>query len=233
MRHEESLKDEMSGSTAITVLMRDDRLYACNVGDSRCVAQIGGKAEALSRDHKPGDDAERYRIESAGGFVEFNRVNGNLALSRALGDFAFKQCDTLPAEEQIVSGCPEVEERTVDENWDFVVLACDGIWDVLSNQEVSRSRKQVDLSTIWQPCAFCLQVCDFVCRRIGRGMEPEDVCEELMTRCLAADCSMGGLGCDNMTVILVCMLHGKPYQRFVTFFFDFVEFFNRINPFRT
>ncbi len=52
-------------------------------------------------DHKPADEPERQRIETAGGFVEFNRVNGNLALSRALGDFAFKTNDALPAEEQV------------------------------------------------------------------------------------------------------------------------------------
>ena len=50
-------------------------------------------------------------------------------------------------------------------------------------------------------------------RRIAKAMEPEDICEELMTRCLATDCTMGGLGCDNMTVILILMLNGKPYQR--------------------
>ena len=52
-------------------------------------------------DHKPGDQLERARIENAGGFVEFNRVNGNLALSRAVGDFAFKSNQTLPAEDQV------------------------------------------------------------------------------------------------------------------------------------
>ena len=66
-------------------------MYCGNAGDSRAIACVGGGlAEALSTDHKPDDDAERERIENAGGFVEFKRVNGNLALSRALGDFAFK-----------------------------------------------------------------------------------------------------------------------------------------------
>jgi len=136
MRHDPALKDEMSGTTAITALMRGDKLYANNVGDSRCIAVVDGRARALSVDHKPGDEAERARIESAGGFVDFNRVNGNLALSRALGDFVFKNNDGLKAEDQIVSGCPEVQEHTVDQSWDYLLLACDGIWDVLGNQEV-------------------------------------------------------------------------------------------------
>ena len=78
-------------------------MYTGNVGDSRCVACVDGEAHALSNDHKPADERERKRIESAGGFVEFNRVNGNLALSRALGDFSFKGNDGLEAEDQVQS----------------------------------------------------------------------------------------------------------------------------------
>lgn len=52
---------------------------------------------------------------------------------------------------------------------------------------------------------------EFVRRRIGLGVEPEAICEELMSTCLAPDCQMGGLGCDNMTVIVVCFLNGKTY----------------------
>lgn len=66
--------------------------------------------------------------------MELNRVNGNLALSRAVGDFSFKQNANLSPEDQIVSGCPDVVSRTVSEDWEFILLACDGIWDVLSNQ---------------------------------------------------------------------------------------------------
>eukprot|EP00095_Tigriopus_kingsejongensis_P006602 snap_masked-scaffold634_size121673-processed-gene-0.10 protein:Tk06602 transcript:snap_masked-scaffold634_size121673-processed-gene-0.10-mRNA-1 annotation:"protein phosphatase 2c" len=193
MRTEECLKDEMSGSTAITALMRDSKVFVNNVGDSRCIVGINGVAEALSVDHKPQDEKEHDRILAAGGFVEFNRVNGNLALSRAFGDFSFKNNDSLPVGEQMVSGTPDIVVKDVTEEWDFLVLACDGIWDVLSNQDVA----------------------DFVTQRIGDGHEPELICEELMTKCLAPDCNMGGLGCDNMTVILVCLLHDKPYQRLV------------------
>ena len=96
MRTAESLKDEMAGCTAVTVFIQGKELWCGNAGDSRCVAGLAGTARPLSTDHKPMDVKERERIEAAGGFVEFNRVNGNLALSRALGDFVFKMNEQLP-----------------------------------------------------------------------------------------------------------------------------------------
>ena len=62
---------------------------------------------------------------------------------------------------------------------------------------------------------FLQEVADFVIRRIANGLEPEIICEELMNRCLATDNNMGGLGCDNMTVVLVCFLHNQPYQTLI------------------
>jgi len=194
MKGSQELKDEMAGCTAIMVLLKDNKLWCGNAGDSRCIAGVNGDAVALSVDHKPNDPLEMERIISAGGFVEFNRVNGNLALSRALGDFIFKTDDELPQNKQIVSAEPEVQTRVVAEDLDFVLLACDGIWDVLNNQ----------------------QVCDFVVDKLAANTQPEDICEQLMDRCLAPDCQVGGLGCDNMTVVLVCFLHGKPWQNLVT-----------------
>lgn len=74
--------------------------------------------------------AEVARIIAAGGFVEFGRVNGNLALSRAIGDFEFKQNPQLDAESQIVTAFPDVEQRKLDVGkegtMEFLVLACDG-----------------------------------------------------------------------------------------------------------
>jgi protein phosphatase 2C family protein 2/3 len=190
MLKDELMRDELAGTTAVTVLIRDKQLYCANVGDSRAVACVGGTVDPLSADHKPNNPEESARIARAGGWVEYNRVNGNLALSRALGDFVFKRNAGMGAEEQMVIALPDVEARDVNEEWEFVLLACDGIWDVVTNEEAV----------------------EFVRRRLSMRQEPETICEELMTTCLAPDCQMGGLGCDNMTVILVCFLHGKSYE---------------------
>lgn len=78
--------------------------YQGNVGDSRAIASVGGRVEELSNDHKPSLASEQRRITAAGGWVELNRVNGNLALSRALGDFVFKKNEEKGPEDQIVTG---------------------------------------------------------------------------------------------------------------------------------
>jgi protein phosphatase PTC2/3 len=104
MYNDEAIKEQMAGSTAITVLIRDNKLYCANAGDSRAIASKNGTLVQLSHDHKPNNPEEMDRIFNAGGWVEFNRVNGNLALSRALGDFLFKRNQTIPAEQQIVTG---------------------------------------------------------------------------------------------------------------------------------
>lgn len=79
-----------AGCTATVVLITPTEIYCANAGDSRSVMSKGGKAVELSKDHKPDDVAEKRRIQNAGGFVEEGRVNGTLALSRALGDFEYK-----------------------------------------------------------------------------------------------------------------------------------------------
>ncbi|XP_033646346.1 probable protein phosphatase 2C T23F11.1 [Asterias rubens] len=189
MLSDESMKDELAGTTALIVVIKDNKMYCGNVGDSRAVSSVSGHAQPLSYDHKPGNEEETKRIIAAGGWVEFNRVNGNLALSRALGDFVFKRNESKPAEEQIVIALPDVTVNNILSEHEFLVLACDGIWDVLTNQEVV----------------------DFIRTRVASKMDPEKICEDLMTRCLAPDCQMGGLGCDNMTVVLVCLLQGGTY----------------------
>mmetsp|Transcript_67367 Transcript_67367/g.179863 ORF Transcript_67367/g.179863 Transcript_67367/m.179863 type:complete len:177 (-) Transcript_67367:814-1344(-) len=126
-----------SGSTAVTCLMVGRELYCANAGDSRAVLCRDGLAVALSEDHKPMNDTEKTRIEKAGGFVEDKRVNGTLAVARAIGDFSFKTHDG-PAEDQQVTCNPDIRKFELQEKDEFMILACDGIWDVVTSQQVLR-----------------------------------------------------------------------------------------------
>ena len=123
--------------------MRHAKRSKANAGDSRSVLGVKGQAKPLSFDHKPQNDresekriitsdqsssitVEKQRICAAGGFVDFGRVNGNLALSRAIGDFEFKKSADLQPEQQIVTAFPDVEVHEITEDDEFLVIACDG-----------------------------------------------------------------------------------------------------------
>lgn len=87
------------------ILTKNNVLYVSNAGDSRAVISTrDGKAIALSTDHKPRRKSEEDRIKGAGGTVDMGRVNGSLALSRAIGDFRFKLNPSLTPDLQIVTG---------------------------------------------------------------------------------------------------------------------------------
>lgn len=96
-----------------------------------------GSTYALSFDHKPDNKLEKDRIERSGGFVNDNRVNGNLNLSRAFGDFTYKLDKQFDDENQLVIATPEI--RSVEVNrCKFMILACDGIYDCMSNEELTK-----------------------------------------------------------------------------------------------
>lgn len=88
-----------------------------------------------------GDQAERQRIQEAGGTVLIQRVNGSLAVSRALGDFEYKNNSNRRPNQQLVSPEPEItyfpRSTNPEEQIAFIVLACDGIWDVMTNEELA------------------------------------------------------------------------------------------------
>lgn len=79
-----------AGATATVIIITRTEIYCANSGDSRTVLARAGRAKPMSDDHKPENPGEMARIQRAGGFVEDGRVNGMLALSRALGDFEYK-----------------------------------------------------------------------------------------------------------------------------------------------
>ncbi|WRT63225.1 uncharacterized protein IL334_000128 [Kwoniella shivajii] len=101
-------------------------LYTANVGDARAVICRGGKAVRLTYDHKGSDAQEAKRITDAGGFVMNNRVNGVLAVTRSLGDASMKE---------FVVGSPYTTETALDDQDEFLIVACDGLWDVCEDQE--------------------------------------------------------------------------------------------------
>ncbi|GES85836.1 PP2C-domain-containing protein [Rhizophagus clarus] len=101
-------------------------LYTANVGDARAVLSRNGLAIRLSYDHKGSDAQEAKRIVDAGGFVMNNRVNGVLAVTRSLGDSSMKE---------FVVGSPYTTETELTENDPFLILACDGLWDVCGDQD--------------------------------------------------------------------------------------------------
>lgn len=125
----ESNTSRDDGSTASTAVLIGKRLYVANVGDSRAVISKTGKAIPLSDDQKPNRSDERKRIEDAGGVVMWAgtwRVGGILAMSRAFGNRLLKQ---------FVVAEPEIQEQVVDDELEFLVLASDGLWDVVTNED--------------------------------------------------------------------------------------------------
>lgn len=126
---------DFCGCTAVSCLVTPTHFVVANLGDSRAVACRGMKALALSTDHKPYDDKEKARIERAGGKVFWGRVNGKLAVSRALGDFVHKGEEGVAPQKYMVTPVADIKifKRTDEDR--FLVLACDGVWDVLSNDD--------------------------------------------------------------------------------------------------
>lgn len=116
------------------------RVFCANCGDSRAVLSRAGVAIDLSKDHAPQNPGEERRIEAAGGQVvicdSIGRVDGGLAVSRALGDFKYKARTDLAPEKQKVIAVPDIKEMTVGECDDYVVIGSDGIFCVFSSEEL-------------------------------------------------------------------------------------------------
>ncbi|KDN46803.1 PP2C-domain-containing protein [Tilletiaria anomala UBC 951] len=125
-----------NASGLVTVTGTDVRrvLYTANVGDARAVLCRGGKAIRLTYDHKGSDAQEAKRITDAGGFVMNNRVNGVLAVTRSLGDSSMKE---------FVVGAPYTTETRLTEEDSLLIVACDGLWDVVDDQDAVELVKDV------------------------------------------------------------------------------------------
>lgn len=166
-----------SGTTALVAMVSGKSLVVANAGDCRAVlGKRGGIAVEMSTDHKPTTSAERSRIKSQGGFVTHDGyLNRKLAVSRALGDLEVKACSPLIAD-------PDVQQVELSEEDEFLVIACDGLWDVLSSERaVAIARRELMSSN-----------------------DPEGCSRVLLNEALAS-----GSG-DNITVVVVCFSARPP-----------------------
>ena len=185
LRIDESMRvaDDLSGCTAICVLISPTHLFIANCGDSRAVLFDGVTPTFATEDHKPLNPKERQRIINAGGFVS-QRINGTLAVSRALGDFEFKKDNHRGPCEQLVSPEPEVTVIDRGEKDEFLVLACDGIWDVMENNEL----------------------CEFIQYRLRVDPSVQNVCSSVIDLCLHRGSR------DNMSIIIVVFENGPKFS---------------------
>jgi protein phosphatase 1B len=168
--------EDKSGTTAVCALITEKYLVIANCGDSRGVCCVNGKPALVTLDHKPSNDPERERIQNAGGSVVIQRVNGSLAVSRALGDFEYKNVEGKGPTEQLVSPEPEFFIKPIlPEQDEFLVLACDGVWDVMSNEDI----------------------CNFVSARLKITDNLETVANEVIDTCLYKGSR------DNMSIIII------------------------------
>jgi hypothetical protein len=114
-----------SGTTAALAVVHQNRITVAAVGDTRCVLGRAGQAVQLTVDHRPDLEDEAAHILSKGGRIEDGRVNGVLEISRTLGDAVLGEC---------VRATPDVQTLSIRADDQFFILACDGVWSVMSNQ---------------------------------------------------------------------------------------------------
>jgi len=152
---------DRSGSCAIVSLIVEDMCYIANVGDSRAVAsfELGKKAIALSRDHKPNDKDEQKRIVSFGGKIYQSQITqppgapgpkillgphrvfpGRLSVSRTFGDIEAK-IPKYGGNPYVVVAEPEIKAYKITKEWDYFCLASDGIFDKLENSDLVNTIK--------------------------------------------------------------------------------------------
>ena len=191
----------ITGCTACVSIIDEKfkRIYFANAGDSRAVICKNGIGFQMSHDHKPDSAKEKNRVYKSGGWVNEGRIKGNLNLSRSLGDFEYKQDKNLSAKDQMITAYPEINIELIDDTCEFIILACDGIWDCLTPQEA----------------------CDFVKNKLyepngipKNNVKISKIIEEMMDYCIADDINNeNGIGCDNMTCIIIQFKNNKNSEK--------------------
>lgn len=130
-------------------------LYTSNVGDLRIVLCRSGRLYRLSYDHKASDSNEIERVRDAGGLIVNHRVNGVFAITRSLGDSYIKN---------LVTGKPFTTATQITDQDEFIILACDGVWDVLSDEAACKFvqgvfKQQMEGNQSWDPTEAAKKLC--------------------------------------------------------------------------
>ncbi|KAJ6731818.1 PROTEIN PHOSPHATASE 2C 27-RELATED [Salix purpurea] len=170
-----------SGTTALTAMIFGRSLLVANAGDCRAVLSRGGVAKEMSEDHRPCCKKERTRIESLGGFVDDGYLNGQLAVTRALGDWHLEGMKKMGDRSGPLSAEPEFKLVTLTREDEFLIIGSDGIWDVYSNQNAV----------------------DFVRKRLQEHNDLKQCCREMVGEALKRGAT------DNLTVVIVSF-HSEP-----------------------
>ena len=169
-----------SGSCGIIALIQQNKLIIANVGDSRLVIFKKSSLFFSTEDHKPGSPSEKARIEKAGGTIyqtptlfplhqngkeietPWRVLPGRLSVSRTFGDVEAKN-ENLGGMKNVVVALPDITEIELDQDFNFIVLGCDGIFDVLSNEEIlecvkivikEKEIKEVNNTNISELCGY-------------------------------------------------------------------------------
>ena len=135
---EKTKKEEYDyiGNTATVVFIDKNILYCANVGDSRCVLIGYDKPYRMSYDDKVSDEAEMKRILSVGGKIRKKRINGELAISRAIGDHEYKKFGLI--------AIPHINKKIIGYNEKFCIIASDGIWDSVCDETLYNISMNID-----------------------------------------------------------------------------------------
>ncbi|KAH9617238.1 hypothetical protein KSS87_012519 [Heliosperma pusillum] len=166
---------QSSGTTAITAMIFGRSLLVANAGDSRAVLSRRGLALEMSKDHRPFCRNERTRVEALGGYVEDGYLNGQLAVTRALGDWHLDGMKHKDKNDGPLSAEPELKLITLSKEDEFLIIGCDGIWDVFSNQNAV----------------------DFARRRLQQHNDIKLCCKEMVEEAI----KRGAM--DNLTVVMI------------------------------
>ena len=152
LNENEEIKDS-SGSCAIILMIKGNKSIIANVGDSRLVIFKNGAVSFQTEDHKPGTEKEKKRIELAGGKIyqtpslfplfqngkeieiPWRVLPGRLSVSRTFGDIEAKS-EKFGGMQNVVVALPDITEIELNDEYNFIVIGCDGIFDVLSNEEL-------------------------------------------------------------------------------------------------